>query len=163
MSDDLDPNITQADLVAWLRAKYKRHGEIEDSLCADRMEALEAELQTSRELHDFQCGITSAQAAELERVGQDARRQEREECARLCEAMPPTSARTYQGANGPATYQGPTSARDCAAAIRRRIDADAADQNVAEARRPNSQVSFDATGSVSFDADGITSQDTPQG
>jgi hypothetical protein len=34
---------------------------------------------------------------------------------------------------------------------------------VAEARRPDGQVSFDANGSVSFDATGITSQDTPQG
>jgi hypothetical protein len=123
---------------------------------ADRIEALEAELQTSRELHDFQCGITSAQAAELERVGQDARRYQWLRDVDLFSSShrgPAVSQPTYD--NGTFRHNEMLVGEALDAAVDGELDAEAAAKNVADARRPDEP----NTGAGA----GITSQDTPQG
>jgi len=47
------PEISTDELVGWLQKKYRRHGEIEDGVAAERLKSLTTEHQVMREALEF--------------------------------------------------------------------------------------------------------------
>jgi multidrug resistance efflux pump len=150
-----------SDLVQRLRAAAGTAGgsciwNDEDAVneAADRIEALEADHRTQNECIADQHDELARLRAELERVGQDARRYQWLRDVDLFSSShrgPAVSQPTYD--NGTFRYNEMLVGEALDAAVDSELDAEAAAKNVADARRPDEP----NTGAW------ITSQDTPQG